>query len=80
MNKKDFELLSKRKKGRSMREKVEKDLSMRDTDKDGLTDLQEKKLGTNPINPDTDEDGIPDNLDVHPKKLRKKQKGLDLSL
>lgn len=36
------------------KEKLEKDLSLRDLDQDGLTDLQEKRLGTNPINPDTD--------------------------
>ena len=31
-----------------------------DTDGDGLTDEEEKKLGTNPNNSDTDGDGIPD--------------------
>ncbi len=31
-----------------------------DTDQDGLSDDEEKKYGTNPNNPDTDGDGIPD--------------------
>jgi len=31
-----------------------------DTDGDGLTDSQEKALGTNPDNPDTDNDGLDD--------------------
>ena len=37
-----------------------------DPDGDGLNNLQEYNLGTNPNNPDTDGDGIPDNLDSHP--------------
>jgi hypothetical protein len=32
----------------------------RDSDGDGLTDLQELELGSNPFNPDSDGDGIPD--------------------
>ena len=36
----------------------------RDTDKDGLTDLQEFYLGTNPIQWDTDGDGLPDGYEV----------------
>lgn len=31
-----------------------------DSDGDGLTDDEERRLGTNPFNPDTDGDGIPD--------------------
>ena len=31
-----------------------------DCDKDGLTDLEEKDLGTQPCDPDTDKDGLPD--------------------
>ena len=33
-------------------------------DNDGLTNLQEYQLGTNPNNPDTDGDGIPDGMEV----------------
>lgn len=35
-----------------------------DTDKDGLTDADEKEIGTDPNNPDTDGDGIPDGVEV----------------
>jgi hypothetical protein len=35
-----------------------------DTDHDGLTDCDEKLLHTDPLNPDTDGDGIPDGLEV----------------
>lgn len=34
-----------------------------DSDEDGLTDIQEKNLGTDPLNPDTDGDGIKDGVD-----------------
>jgi len=36
-----------------------------DSDQDGLTDAQEKSLGTDPNNPDTDSDGISDGDEVH---------------
>jgi MYXO-CTERM domain-containing protein len=36
----------------------------RDTDNDGLTDLAETRIGTNPNNPDTDGDGIKDGIEV----------------
>lgn len=61
-------------------QKIEKDLSMRDRDGDGLTDLQEKRTGTNPINRDTDGDGISDNQDIHPRSVKRTQPELDLSL
>ncbi|KYD11421.1 hypothetical protein B4102_2149 [Heyndrickxia sporothermodurans] len=61
-------------------QKIEKDLSMRDRDGDGLTDLQEKRIGTNPLNPDTDGDGIPDNIDTSPHCSKSKQSELELSL
>lgn len=37
-----------------------------DADNDGLTDLQEIKIGTDPTNKDTDNDGIIDLLDETP--------------
>ncbi|PKR83076.1 ArdC family protein [Heyndrickxia camelliae] len=57
-------------------EQIEKDLSSRDLDHDGMTDLQELKAGTNPLNPDSDNDGVPDNIDVDNQP---KQKGLALT-
>lgn len=39
----------------------------RDSDNDGLTDIVETKFHTDPNNPDTDGDGIPDNLDMNPR-------------
>jgi hypothetical protein len=38
----------------------------RDSDGDGWTDLEEGRLGTDPHNPDSDGDGIPDGRDVCP--------------
>lgn len=38
----------------------------RDSDGDGLTDLMEARLGTDPHHPDTDGDGIPDGKDRNP--------------
>ncbi|MCM3603148.1 thrombospondin type 3 repeat-containing protein [Robertmurraya korlensis] len=60
--------------------KIEKDLSMRDRDGDGMTDLQEKRVGTNPIDQDTDHDGISDNRDINPRIIKKPQAELELSL
>jgi hypothetical protein len=37
-----------------------------DSDGDGWTDLEEARLGTNPHNSDSDDDGIPDGRDVCP--------------
>ena len=37
-----------------------------DMDGDGLTLAQEIALGTDPTNPDTDNDGLPDGIDPHP--------------
>lgn len=37
-----------------------------DSDGDGLTDIEERRLGTNPFNADTDGDGIIDSLDKYP--------------
>ncbi|TRZ39254.1 hypothetical protein CEQ21_07760 (plasmid) [Niallia circulans] len=61
-------------------EKIQKDLSTRDLDKDGLTDLQEIRTGSDPTNPDTNSDGIPDNRDIHPRSVKKNQPDLELSL
>jgi hypothetical protein len=36
----------------------------RDTDGDGLSDVQERRLGTNPRSRDTDHDGMPDDMEV----------------
>jgi outer membrane protein OmpA-like peptidoglycan-associated protein/opacity protein-like surface antigen len=36
-----------------------------DSDGDGLTNTEEERLGTDPHNPDTDGDGIPDGEEVH---------------
>ncbi|SEO08309.1 hypothetical protein SAMN04489762_3443 [Terribacillus saccharophilus] len=66
--------------GMGEHQKMEKDLAMRDLDGDGLTDLQEKRNGTNPINRDTDGDGIPDNIDTNSRKRGIEQPELDLSL
>jgi len=41
-------------------------IGQEDTDQDGLFDIQEDLLGTDPNNPDTDGDGIIDSLDPHP--------------
>jgi hypothetical protein len=46
---------------------VTSDPLLTDTDLDGLTDLQEQQLGTNPRNPDTDSDGVGDYAEVQAK-------------
>ncbi len=40
-----------------------------DSDKDGLLDMEEKKLGTDPNKPDTDGDGLNDKVDPYPLKV-----------
>ncbi|MCX6780733.1 MAG: hypothetical protein NT003_01300 [Candidatus Magasanikbacteria bacterium] len=39
--------------------------TQKDSDKDGLTDVQEAKLGIDPNNPDTDGDGLTDGAEVN---------------
>ncbi|MBL8685474.1 MAG: IgGFc-binding protein [Myxococcales bacterium] len=37
-----------------------------DTDTDGIPDLDERRIGSNPMNPDTDGDGVRDGMEVGP--------------
>lgn len=37
-----------------------------DDDNDGIPDIQEEKMGTNPLKADTDGDGVPDGIDAFP--------------
>lgn len=76
----NFQRLTSKEIGIGEHNKMEKDLAMRDRDGDGLTDLQEKRSGTNPINRDTDGDGIPDNIDSNSRSRNLNQPELDLSL
>jgi hypothetical protein len=46
---------------------------LKDTDKDGLSDIVEVRLLTDPYNPDSDEDGLPDGEDSNPLTPRHKQ-------
>ena len=39
----------------------------KDSDCDGLTDIEEARLRTDPFSKDTDNDGIPDDLDLNPR-------------
>ena len=54
------------------------DLSNVDTDADGLTNLQEYNLGTNPINPDTDGDNVYDGIEVDNNLNPLKEKSNDV--
>jgi|GEM_PF-5448471 len=40
------------------------DIADDDDDNDGLSDIDEARLGTDPLNPDTDKDGMPDGQEV----------------
>lgn len=44
----------------------------KDSDQDGLTDIVENKFRTDPFNSDTNNNGIPDNLDMNPRKNAKR--------
>lgn len=48
-----------------------------DDDNDGLTDVQEAQIGTNPLNPDTDGDGFNDVQDPYPLIADSDQDGLN---
>lgn len=48
-----------------------------DTDRDGLTDADENRYGTDPNNPDTDGDGLTDGDEVHKYKTDPKLKDTD---
>jgi hypothetical protein len=58
----------------SQREKVSFTLSdlERDTDRDGLTDIEEVRLRTDPARADTDGDGVKDSEDMNPLVAKKK--------
>jgi hypothetical protein len=43
--------------------------SLVDRDGDGLSDFEEIRIGTDPANPDSDNDGIPDGLEVNPFRI-----------
>jgi hypothetical protein len=49
----------------------------RDTDADGLTDLSEDRLGTDPRAADTDADGLTDRADPSPLVARRRPRGFD---
>lgn len=45
-----------------------KDIVEKDSDGDGIKDWEEELWGTDPNNPDTDGDGIPDNIEIEQKR------------
>lgn len=49
----------------------------KDTDGDGITDRDEKKLGTDPKNPDTDGDGLKDGEEYYTLKTDPKNPDTD---
>jgi hypothetical protein len=49
----------------------------RDADGDGLTDLAEERLITDPADPDTDRDGVPDGADTLPQVAPRKAPGAE---
>ncbi len=55
-----------KKKEKEIRKKVKK--LDQDLDKDGLTKMEEDKLGTSDFSVDTDKDGVPDKYDIVPTK------------
>lgn len=51
-----------------------------DSDADGLPDLEEERLGTDPHKADTDGDGVPDGIDLCPNEARPPTTDTDLVL
>jgi hypothetical protein len=50
----------------AQRRVIDIELVERDTDADGWTDVEEARLGLDPLKPDTDGDGLADGVDVCP--------------
>ncbi len=59
--------------------KIKLSLVKIDSDKDGLTNYEEKELGTNPKSKDSDKDGIKDSLDANPLLSKKSRRILNNS-
>ena len=43
---------------------TEQSLGLLDSDRDGISDVDEIRIGTNPFDPDSDHDGFPDGLEI----------------
>jgi len=52
----------------------------KDSDADGYTDLEERWLGLDPMNPDTDGDGIRDGIDKNPAAPNRKLGDVELAI
>lgn len=56
---------------------IPEDETIVDSDNDGLTNAQEKELGTNPYSADTDGDGLPDKFEIEQTKTDPLKKDTD---